>query len=84
MRTDLNAYRTIREATIEELDYIANIPHLRTILEAQLDNINVGRGYYATDECLTNKCVYPRIWFGKCMAQYRDQVAITHLRKILT
>ena len=83
MRDDLDAFRAIKKGTIESIDYLAGQPEMEDILRTQLDQTE-GIGYYATGECHTNECGYPRIWFGKCMAQYRDAIALKRLKEIFS
>ncbi len=79
----MNDFKKIREGTIASLDHIFGLDNMRAILEMQLED-SLTRGYYATGECFNNTCGYPRIWFGKCMAQYRDHVAAKHLKELFT
>jgi len=82
MRDDLDAFRTIKKGTIESINYLAGIPDMKQVLQEQLIAITSNRGYYATGACYMGECGYPRIWFGKCMAQYRDAVALKRLKEI--
>lgn len=37
------------------------------------DLVSRGR-YYADLDCDRGECGYPRVWFGKCLAVYKDHV----------
>ena len=84
MRDNLDAFKAIKKGTIESIDYLAGLPDMRQVLIEQLKDIESNRGHYATGECYMNDCGYPRIWFGRCMAQYRDSVARKRLKEIFS
>ncbi len=83
MRSDFDHFRIVKKGTIESIDYLAGRPDMLDALRVQLEATE-GMGYYATGECRTHECGYPRVWFGKCMAQYRDAVALKRLREIFS
>ena len=60
-------YKAIRDYEAEAVKTFPSfvIRDLRRELE------RTGR-HYASDECVAGTCSYPRTWFGKCSALYRD------------
>ncbi len=74
-------FKAIKKHLIEMID-LWETKGFTFILDDMWNEFERTGRHYATTDCTNGTCGYPRVWFGKCVGQYKDAVLHARLRKI--